>query len=409
MANEEEEKGGGEGHDDEPYDPFTKADDPAKTGKYTPMHWASYHGHYKVVWILMKANMSPLIKDMHGNNAVHQAAANSQTKVLKCFMSFGVDVHLKNARKHAPLDLATHPETRALITKGIQTTHCTGKKCGGSKFDFRNIQYYCENCGQFWCEQDSIRDWVYEDKDSLEKERPVCLCTDCHVKIQKAENELAQAIETNDYHTLDKVLTQIQNDKTDIDVKLLHKAEVTHLKLQKQLEIQNFMKSVEHVDKYKTILKSVKVLNDMEKNAKKLGVELDPVLEAEINQCTHRLISERNLRFEMENMYISGSTKETVDKLQDLIKAATDTNVETSYLDQANNLNMRMNDNIEARRIMDDLLAYEEREYPEPDPVDPKTGKPLKPKDDKKKKKKKKKEPAFPLPEWAMDLDNVVA
>ena len=43
------------------------------------------------------------------------------------------------------------------------------------------------------------------------------------------------------------------------------------------------MKSVEHVDKYKTILKSVKVLNDLEKNAKKLGVELDPEIEMEIN------------------------------------------------------------------------------------------------------------------------------
>ena len=70
---------------------------------------------------------------------------------------------------------------------------------------------------------------------------------------------------------------------------------------------------------------------------------------------------------------------------------------------------MRMNDNIEARKIMEDLLQYDEREYPEPDPVDPKTGKPLKPKDDKKKKKKKRKEPAFPLPEWAIDLENVVA
>ena len=168
------------------------------------------------------------------------------------------------------------------------------------------------------------------------------------------------------------------------------------------------MKSVEHVDKYKTILKSVKVLNDLEKNAKKLGVELDPEIEMEINQCTHRLISERNLRFEMENMYISGANQETVDKLQELIKAASDTNVEAMYMDQAQNLNSRMNDNIEARHIMEDLLAYEEREYPEADPVDPKTGKPLKPKDDKKKKKKKRKEPAFPLPEWAIDLENVV-
>lgn len=71
---------------------------------------------------------------------------------------------------------------------------------------------------------------------------------------------------------------------------------------------------------------------------------------------------------------------------------------------------MRMNDNIEARKIMEDLIGYEEREYPEVDPVDPKTGKPLKPKDDKnKKKKKRKKEPVHPIPEWAMDLENVVS
>ena len=93
------------------------------------------------------------------------------------------------------------------------------------------------------------------------------------------------------------------------------------------------MESVAHVTVYKTILKSVKVLQDMEKSAKKLGVELDPELEMEINQCSQRLISERNLRFEMENMYISGANQETVDKLQELIKSANDTNVEATYLD----------------------------------------------------------------------------
>ena len=76
------------------------------------------------------------------------------------------------------------------------------------------------------------------------------------------------------------------------------------------------MESLAHVTVYKTILKSVKVLQDMEKSAKKLGVELDPELETEINQCSQRLISERNLRFEMENMYISGADQVTVDKLQ---------------------------------------------------------------------------------------------
>lgn len=51
--------------------------------------------------------MSPLDIDMHGNTAVHQAAASGNKKVLECFMSRGVDVDIKNARGHTPLDLST--------------------------------------------------------------------------------------------------------------------------------------------------------------------------------------------------------------------------------------------------------------------------------------------------------------
>ena len=35
-----------------------------------------------------------------------------------------------------------------------------------------------------------------------------------------------------------------------------------HLKLEKELDIRNFITSVVHVDNYKTILKSVKILNE---------------------------------------------------------------------------------------------------------------------------------------------------
>lgn len=100
---------------EEEYDPFVKPKDAQKVGKYTPLAWASYKGHYKVVWILLKQNMSPLDIDMHGNTAVHQAAASGSKKVLECFLSRGVDVEIKNARGHAPLDLATQPEVKELI------------------------------------------------------------------------------------------------------------------------------------------------------------------------------------------------------------------------------------------------------------------------------------------------------
>ena len=120
----EDEKDAGE--EEEKKDNFQPLPDPAKTGRSTPLHWASYHGHIKVVWLLIKAGMDPLDQDIHGNNCIHQAAANSQLEVLKCFMSFGVDLTIKNARTHTPLDLATDPETRALIQQGIRTTHCKG-------------------------------------------------------------------------------------------------------------------------------------------------------------------------------------------------------------------------------------------------------------------------------------------
>ena len=50
------------------------------------------------------------------------------------------------------------------------------------------------------------------------------------------------------------------------------------MKLQKELEIRNCIKSLEHVENYKTILKSVKMLNEKQANAERLGVWLDPEL-----------------------------------------------------------------------------------------------------------------------------------
>lgn len=74
-------------------------------------------------------------------------------------------------------------------------------------------------------------------------------------------------MDTREFAVVDKALTQILNDNIDIDVKLKHSAEVMHLKLEKELDIRDFSKSVAHVDNYKTILKSVKILNDKWKAA----------------------------------------------------------------------------------------------------------------------------------------------
>ena len=45
---------------DEDIDPFRKPEDAKKIGKYTPLHWASYKGYHKIVWMLLKKGLDPL-------------------------------------------------------------------------------------------------------------------------------------------------------------------------------------------------------------------------------------------------------------------------------------------------------------------------------------------------------------
>mgnify|MGYP000969113216 CR=1 FL=1 len=190
-------------------------------------------------------------------------------------------------------------------------------------------------------------------------------------------------------------------------MKLKHEAEVQHLRLEKELDIREFIKSVAHVDNYKTILKSVKILNEKQAAAEKLGVKLDNSIVSEISQCNSRLISERNLRFQMDNISVPKSDHEAVSEMESLIKKATDTAVADEYLEQGNKLSQQMSGNIKAREILKMLLDYPERVYPDPVPLDAK-GKPIKQKEDPKKKpKRKKKEPPFPTPDWALEIEAV--
>ena len=160
--------------DGEDFDPFIKPKDPRKVGKYTPLHWASYKDWYKIVCKFLKKGMSPLDIDMYGNTAVHQCAAAGNLKVLETFLSYGVDVEVKNARLHSPMDLATEPATKALIKKAISTKNCVGQECGKSKFDFKNIRFFCKQSHNFYCRKCSSIYWLYETWQDTEQERVVC-------------------------------------------------------------------------------------------------------------------------------------------------------------------------------------------------------------------------------------------
>ncbi len=193
---------------------------------------------------------------------------------------------------------------------------------------------------------------MFDTKDDEDKERPVCRCETCNKMIMTAENDLQGAMATMDFDTVNKVLSQIVGKELDIDAKLKHDAEVLHLKLEKEQDIRKFIRSLDHVDDYRTILKSVKILNDKVENAKNLDVDLDAGLQQEVNKTTSRLISERNLRFEMEMAKVPASEHEHVQKLRGLIDKAQEFMVEQAYTDQGEKLSSQMNGNIRAREIL---------------------------------------------------------
>lgn len=184
---------------DEGYDPFVKPKDAQKVGRYTPLHWASYKNNINVVWILLKNQISPLEIDMHGNTSVHHAASIASSDILKCYMSKGVDINMKNARGHEPIDLATCDEVRKLIQKAEATRVCKGVTCGESVFDFKNIRHYCTSCTNFFCSICSEYSTVKEKYDSEFEERPVRRCVECLKKIRDAKEELELAMETKDF------------------------------------------------------------------------------------------------------------------------------------------------------------------------------------------------------------------
>lgn len=377
-----------------------KPPDAKKTGRYSPLHWASYKGFYKVVWLLLKAGMSPLDIDQYGNTALHQAAASGNSDVLKCFLARGVDIEQVNARGDSPLNLATEPKTKELIIRAMKTKQCEypGSK---QKFDFKNFRYYCAQSDKFYCSKYCVTMWVYESWDSEDKERPVCRSVDVQKKIVGCEEKLRTAMETDDFFELDKAMNDCRG--IDLDVRLKKDAEVQHLRLAHELKIRNFLKDKDHHDNYKHIRKDVDIINQMIAEAEKLEIELDNKLLQKVNAYVSRMMQERNLRKQRDLMLegISTADESKVGKLQDLVDKAKSDKVEVEYVERAEKLLGQMKGNILARDTLKMLQDYPIREYPEPEDMDPKN------KNKKPPPKKKKKKDNFDTPAWAVELQDV--
>lgn len=116
---------------------------------------------------------------------------------------------------------------------------------------------------------------------------------------------MRDANETMNYETVDKVVSELKTCNLDLDVKLMSAAEVLHLKLEREKDIKECIASLEHVSNYKTIKKSVSLLEEKVQSAKELNIDIDQDILNKVNANIARLIAERNLQFQMEKVKVS--------------------------------------------------------------------------------------------------------
>lgn len=378
------------------------------TGVNTPLHWATFNGHIEVIWILIKRGANYNEMDRFGNNCIHHAVASSRVDILETFLAFGVAADHKNSRGHQPVQLTSDLNIKKILNLAISAKKCS--KCR-SIFDLRNTRHLCQVCKSYYCCNCKITTWMYIRPDSKEEDKPVCRCNDCQAQIDKAELDMNEKIDMKQYGDLDGALKVITDKGIVVNPKLLEKAKVEHEQLKHEGIIERFINSLAYVENYKTIQKSVYTLRQMLRDCADQQINIDPRIIERAEKEIERLISERNLRYQVDITNPGEASSQTVRILEDLASTAENLGVANEYIDSARVIIQKMKENIEAHYILRLFLDYPLREYPEPVLLDsrgrkipPKTP----PKEEAKKPVKKKKEPKFLIPDWATELSALV-
>lgn len=115
--------------------------------------------------------------------------------------------------------------------------------------------------------------YVYNTHESEEKDRPVCRSLEVQKKIEHRTKCLIEAIESHEFEQINREL--IECEGIDIDTKVRKRAEILHQKLEHELMIENFLKSHQVHDDYKTIRKDVSKINDMLEDATNKNIDID--------------------------------------------------------------------------------------------------------------------------------------
>lgn len=298
--------------------------------KHSPLHWAAFKGHLKVLWLLMAPpqNLSHHERDAIGNTPLHQAAAGGNLECAKCIMAQGCDVFAKNDRGHTPYVLCTVPEVQQLLQKAMSTVAC---HASGKQFSSTVLRYLCSWSLNVFCDKEIAQTLVYEHPDSTEKEKPVTWCTEVRMQISDLEHQLNHAMHLNQLEVVDAALTAA-GDKP-VDCKLVHQCSQVKAKLESEIQLSKAMQV--------TVITNLEEFGDVHEaltHAIEDGVEknADPQRVSAAKTLRRKLLSEASLM-----RSVLGPQKTTaghIDMLKELLTAAKAESASEELVEQARKL-----------------------------------------------------------------------
>ena len=154
----------------------------------SPLHWACWKGHLRVVWMLLLNNMSPLELDSEKNTPLHLAAAGGHLEIVKTLLSVCVTVN--GVEKPVPVKARNaFGNTAAQVTKHAGCKSLLSKAVEAAADDRR---FLCSSSGLFVGSRESCAVTVV-DRVSAPSQRPVRYSTECASKIRAAEAALEAA------------------------------------------------------------------------------------------------------------------------------------------------------------------------------------------------------------------------
>eukprot|EP00747_Dinoflagellata_sp_TGD_P162464 gnl/TRDRNA2_/TRDRNA2_180111_c0_seq1.p1 gnl/TRDRNA2_/TRDRNA2_180111_c0~~gnl/TRDRNA2_/TRDRNA2_180111_c0_seq1.p1 ORF type:complete len:502 (+),score=157.56 gnl/TRDRNA2_/TRDRNA2_180111_c0_seq1:103-1608(+) len=299
-----------------------------KKKKHSPLHWAAFKGHLKVLWLLLGQNLSHHERDQIGNTALHQAAAGGSLECTKCLMGQGADVFAKNDRGHTPFALCTVPEVQGLLQKAMDTVAC---KATGKQFSSTVLRYLCSWSLDVFCETAVTQTYVFESPESEDKEKPMTWCTEVKNTIQEAEHQLNHAMHLNQLETITAALGAAE-DKP-VDCKLVHKCSQVKAKLESEIQLGKAMQVqvITHLDEFNGVRETLtKAIEDAEEK----GADAARVTAAKT--LRRKLMSEASLMRAVEGP--QKTTTGHLTMLEELTNAARAENANEELLNKATKL-----------------------------------------------------------------------